>query len=218
MSSEGNTITQQNDPRELLEVFDAAGQGTGVAKPRAAVHLDGDWHQAFHCWIVRRGSEVVLQRRSLVKDTFAGYWDASAAGHWRFGETAEEASREIGEELGIDVAFAALEYRGSERLSRSFDNGLIDREHHHVYVLPLDWTLLRYRPDPAEVSALAAVRGDDLLALLAGARHSIDAVEAVAVDAEGGLTLQAMSVAREHVVPYSKTRLRRILGFGKFNC
>ena len=146
---------------------------------------------------MRRGSEVVLQRRSSIKDTFAGYWDASAAGHWRFGETAEEASREIGEELGIDVAFAALEYRGSERLSRSFDNGLIDREHHRVYVLPLDWSLLRYRPDPAEVSALAAVRGDDLLALLAGTRQSVDAVEAVAVEAEGGLTPLKIAVPGE---------------------
>ncbi len=60
---------QQNDPTELLEVFDARGQPTGRAKSRASIHLDGDWHQAFHCWILRRNrDEIVLQRRSLAKE------------------------------------------------------------------------------------------------------------------------------------------------------
>ncbi len=101
---------QQNDPGELLEVFDADGQATGRARPRAAIHLDGDWHKAFHCWIVRdAGREIVLQRRALVKDTYPGCWDAAAAGHWRFGESAEEAAREIAEELGLAVDFGKLE-------------------------------------------------------------------------------------------------------------
>lgn len=98
---------QQNDPAELLEVLTRSGQATGIARSRAAVHLDGDWHIAFHCWIVRNGGrEVVLQRRSLLKDTYAGYWDAAAAGHWRFGESPAEAAREIAEELGLDVPFS----------------------------------------------------------------------------------------------------------------
>src|SRR5438067_7956933 len=118
---------QQNDPNELLEVFDAAGNPTGRAKSRAAVHLDGDWHQTFHCWILRHDQqEVVLQRRSLAKDTFAGRWDAAAAGHWRFGEAAEQAAREIVEELGLQVSFGELDYRGRESDARAFGKGLID--------------------------------------------------------------------------------------------
>src|SRR6202140_3195630 len=112
---------QQNDPEELLEVFDGGGRPTGRARSRAAVHLAGDWHQAFHCWILRHhGLEVVLQRRALVKDTFAGLWDAAAAGHWRFGERPEHAAREIAEELGLDIGFSELTYRGRERTSRDF--------------------------------------------------------------------------------------------------
>jgi isopentenyldiphosphate isomerase len=206
---------QQNDPHELLEVFDAAGQPTGVAKSRAAVHVDGDWHQAFHCWIVRPGPEVVLQRRSLLKDTFAGYWDASAAGHWRFGETALEASREIAEELGIDFDFAALRYRGHEPLVQTFDNGLIDREHHQVYVLPLALPLQAYRPNPAEVSALAAVPGAELIALLAGQLQSVRSTEAVTVRTGGALSAAAFDLRREELVPYSPARLRRNLGLGE---
>src|SRR5712691_8312246 len=162
-------MVQQNDPTELLEVFDAGGQPTGRAKTRASIHLDGDWHQAFHCWILRRNrDEIVLQRRSLAKDTFPGCWDAAAAGHWRFGETAAEAAREIAEELGLDVNFADLTFRGRERGARRFANGLIDREHHQVYVLESDRPLTDYHPDPSEVIGLAAFASREVLRVAVG--------------------------------------------------
>ena len=204
---------QQNDPDELLEVFDAGGRPTGRARSRAAVHLDGDWHQAFHCWIVRRaGLEVVLQRRALVKDTFAGLWDAAAAGHWRFGEPPEEAAREIAEELGLDISFSELVYRGRERASRRFSNGLTDREHHQVYVLECDRPLSEYRPDPHEVIGVAAFAAAGLLDLVAGRQGSLAASEAVSVGIDGRLEPVELVVERMDLVPYSVARLRRLLG------
>jgi isopentenyldiphosphate isomerase len=207
------TPVQQNDPTELLEVFTPDGQPTGQAKTRAAIHLDGDWHLAFHCWILRRArTEVVLQRRSLRKDTFAGLWDAAAAGHWRFGESATEAAREIGEELGIDVPFAALEYTSRERSARQFPNGLTDRELHDVYVLEDERPLTDYRPDPSEVVGLAAFPVTRLLELQAGIVQAAEALEAVSVTQQGSLESTAVRVTRKHVVPYSAARLRRTLG------
>src|SRR5579859_283399 len=203
---------QQNDPDELLEVFDAAGRGTGRARSRAAVHLAGDWHQAFHCWIVRRqGLEVVLQRRALAKDTFGGLWDAAAAGHWRFGERPEEAAREIAEELGLDISFAELVYRGRERGSRRFANGLTDREHHQVYVLADDRPLIEYRPDPSEVIGLAAFPAGGLVDLVAGRQTALAANEAVSVGIDGRLAQVNVLVERTDLVPYSAARLRRML-------
>jgi isopentenyldiphosphate isomerase len=203
---------RQNDPDELLEVFDTAGRPTGQAKTRAAIHLDGDWHRAFHCWIVRRaGTEVVLQRRSLAKDTFAGCWDAAAAGHWRFGESAAEAAREITEELGITVPFEALEYRGREHAARRFSNGLTDRELHEIYLLRDDRPLLEYRPDAGEVIGLAAFGIADLIALASGGVASIVAREAATVTAEGLLVATELSVTAEDVVPYRADRLRRTM-------
>jgi isopentenyldiphosphate isomerase len=205
-------VVQQNDPEELLEVFDAAGRGTGRTKTRAAVHLEGDWHQAFHCWIVRRqGQEVVLQRRALLKDTYPGCWDAAAAGHWRFGETPRQAAREIVEELGLEVDFAELAYRGRERSNRRLFNGLIDREHHQVYVLETDRALSEYRPDPAEVSAVGAFPTAGLLALLSGRLANLAATEALAVDSGGRLEPIAVSLRKPDLVPYSAARLRRML-------
>jgi isopentenyldiphosphate isomerase len=203
----------QNDPTELLEVFDAQGRPTGRGKSRAAIHLDGDWHQAFHCWILRRqGAEVVLQRRSLAKDTYAGCWDAAAAGHWRYGESAAEASREIAEELGLEIDFTKLTYRGRERAARRFPNGLIDREFHQVYALPLDEPLRAYRPDGAEVMGLGAFRSLPLVDLAAGRLTRVAATEAVAVDADGRLSPTEVVLERQDVVPYSAARLRRMLG------
>lgn len=209
MGNEFATVVEQNDPTELLEVFDAAGKPTGRAKPRAAIHLDGDWHRAFHCWIQRRGGrEVVLQRRSLLKDTFPGCWDAAAAGHWRFGESPAEAAREIAEELGIEVAFETLEYRGHERSARTFPNGLTDRELHEVYVLRDDRPLLEYHPDPDEVSALAAFLFSDLI----GPAETLTSIEGAAVSQNGRLEAAQFTVRRDELVPYSRERLARNLG------
>jgi isopentenyldiphosphate isomerase len=204
---------QQNDPAELLEVFDAGGRPTGRVNSRAAIHLSGDWHQAFHCWILRRQKrEVVLQRRSFEKDTFAGCWDAAAAGHWRSGETPEQAAREIAEELGIEVSFSALTYRGRERQSHTFPNGLIDREFHQVYVLESDRPLLDYRPDPREVIGLAAFLSRELIGLTEGEQGTITATEAVIVAADGILSAQEVVIGRDDLVPYTAVRLRRMLG------
>jgi isopentenyldiphosphate isomerase len=206
-------MVQQNDPTELLEVFDASGNPTGRAKTRAAIHLDGDWHQAFHCWILRQNrDEIVLQRRSLAKDTFPGCWDAAAAGHWRFGETAAEAAREIAEELGLDVNFADLTFRGRERGAQRFDNGLIDREHHQVYVLESDRPLTDYRPDPSEVIGLAAFPSDAVMSLAAGKTPEMRAIEAVLVQPDGSVLADEVVVGRDQLVPYSAARLRRTLG------
>lgn len=204
---------QQNDPDELLEVFDAQGQPTGQAKLRAAVHLDGDWHQAFHCWILRHArQQVVLQRRSFAKDTFSGCWDAAAAGHWRFGETPEQAAREIAEELGLHVKFAELAYRGREAGARAFDNGLIDREHHQVYVLESDRPLMAYRPNPAEVIGVAAFATADLLAIVEGRSTEMCSLEAVRVLPDASLESAEVVVGSDEMVPYSASRLRRMLG------
>ena len=201
VSSKGAGTPAQNDPSELLEVFDAAGQPTGRARPRAAIHLDGDWHLAFHCWILRcGGQEVVLQRRSALKDTFPLCWDAAAAGHWRFGESPEQAAREIAEELGLDVAFSELRWVGREREERAFASGLVDREFHAVYVLDLDAPLSSYRPDPQEVAGLAAVPAAGLLDMAAGRLDQLRAVEPADV-----------VLRREELVPYSEPRLRRLL-------
>ncbi len=209
-----DTRVTHNDPAELLEALDVRGRATGVPMRRSDVHDQGLWHRAFHCWVVRwraSGLEIVLQRRAFTKDTFPEYWDASAAGHWRFGESAEEAARELEEELGIQAPFDMLRYVGRERSQRQHANGLIDREYHEVYVLEWPAALSSYRPDPREVSGVAAVSARELIALASGARDVIWATEGVDVQTDGSTRAARPKLGRALLVPYSAARLRRLV-------
>jgi hypothetical protein len=166
----------------------------------------------------RCGKSSCLQRRALAKDTFPGCWDAAAAGHWRFGETPHEAAREISEELGIEIEFSKLIYRGRERMSRHFANGLTDREFHQVYVLEDDRALSDYRPDPAEVSALGAFSIRDLVAIAEGRLTSLNSIESVTVRSDGVLQRLVVALTKSDLVPYSAARLCRMLGQAWRNC
>jgi len=122
------------DDTELLDLLDEHGEPTGRAKPRAAVHRDGDWHRAFHLWVVHPDGYVLLQRRSRSKDLAAGKVDVSVGGHLRAGEIWLDALREAEEEIGLEVGPADVEFLGTERSERRYPDGSIDREFHDVYV------------------------------------------------------------------------------------
>src|SRR5690242_15381466 len=93
------------DPAELFDVVRYDGTPTGVVKPRAAVHRDGDWHRAVHVWVTGLGPAgepfLLAQRRSTAKDTWPGRLDATVGGHYRAGEGLAEALRETEEEIGV---------------------------------------------------------------------------------------------------------------------
>lgn len=186
---------------ELLEVFDAEGRPTGVAKTRALVHRDGDWHLAFFCWILRNDDEdVVLQRRADSKDVWPGRFDASAAGHVRFGETAAEAAREIEEELGLRVDTRELRPLMRHRQEHLHDSGLIDREIHDVHLWRCELPLETYRPGP-EVSGLAAAPLRAIIELVSGTRDSISTSLVTFDDPENPARV-ALTLRSDDLVPY----------------
>ena len=84
---------------------------------RDTVHRLGLLHATAHIWVVRNNSsEVLLQRRSLSKDSNPGCWDLSSAGHIDAGdEKLESAIRELREELGIHAAPSEMRYIGYTR-------------------------------------------------------------------------------------------------------
>ncbi|HYP61526.1 MAG TPA: hypothetical protein VEQ36_13940, partial [Thermomicrobiales bacterium] len=77
-------MTVAQDPNELFDVVTWDGKPTGIQKRRADVHRDGDWHQAIHVWVMGRdhdGEFLILQRRSMAKDTSPGMLDPTVGGH-----------------------------------------------------------------------------------------------------------------------------------------
>jgi isopentenyldiphosphate isomerase len=151
----------QDDPTELFDLCAPDGRPLGQTKPRALVHRDGDWHRSVHVWVLLeaapgRSYEVVLQRRSLTKDTHPGKVDVSVAGHLRAGETEVAVLREAEEEVGLSLAMSDL-VRLGQRRHESVRPGHADRELQDVFLAVTTLAFDTLRPDPDEVLALLAV-------------------------------------------------------------
>jgi len=94
---------------EWFDVVDAQDRVIGQER-RGVVHARGLRHRAVHVLVFNARGEVFLQKRSMLKDTFPGAWDSSAAGHLDAGEDYDAAAlRELEEELGLATAGLAPE-------------------------------------------------------------------------------------------------------------
>jgi len=176
----GPTLTARptTDPQdELFDVLDSDGRRTGVVKRRGDVHRDGDWHGALHVWVGGLGSYgafVVLQRRSLSKDTWPGALDVAVGGHLRAGETLAEAIREAEEEIGLAVSLADLVALG-RRFAHS-ETGR-DNEVQQVFGVRSDRPLGAYRLHEDEVDAVVSVPLDRAIAVFDGACEAAEGIE-----------------------------------------
>jgi isopentenyldiphosphate isomerase len=108
-----------SDPRELLtHVSEDDTQILGPVE-RGRVHGDPSLvHRAAHVLVLHpTDGTLLLQKRSLQKDTCPGQWDTSVGGHVGFGQSYLEAAlRESEEELGITLTEADLEFLYVTRL------------------------------------------------------------------------------------------------------
>lgn len=160
---------------ELLTTFDEYGNITGSA-PRDTVHRLGLWHETFHCWLISReadgGLSIWLQLRSREKRDYAGLLDITAAGHLLSHETPQDGIRELEEELGISVPFAALHPLGI--IPYTMDTaGFLDRERANVFILETDLPLEAFRLQPEEVAGLVTASFTDFCSLWEGSSSSI---------------------------------------------
>lgn len=126
-----------NSRYELIEVLDENGRFTGLVKPRELVHKTGYWHRTVHVWVVDKTGRLLLQKRSIKKESFPCRWDISAAGHIILGDTPNIAAlRELNEELGIVALENELTHLFSCKSSIVLKNGLyIDNEINEVFGL-----------------------------------------------------------------------------------
>ena len=105
---------------EYLDIVDEEGNPTGEIIERTVAHQKGIRHRTSHVWILRKNKdtiEVLMQKRSLNKDSYPGCYDISSAGHIPAGcSYKNSALRELKEELGVqakkeDLHFIGISYR-----------------------------------------------------------------------------------------------------------
>lgn len=89
--------------KEELDIVDAHDNLVGKAD-RNVAHKKGLLHRGVQIFIFNSKGRIFVQQRSLKKDRFPGFWEASLSGHVSAGETYKEAAeRELHEELGVCV-------------------------------------------------------------------------------------------------------------------
>lgn len=171
------TMPLAQDPDELFDIVTSDGEPTGIAKRRADVHRDGDWHRAIHVWIYgcdNTGAFLLMNQRGRHKDTWPLALDATVGGHLGAGETVEDAYREVEEEIGIEVDPDQLQHVWRRaRESHGDLPGIIDRELQEIYLCRDDRSFTEFRPNPAELEGLVRLSLPDALALFARRTESV---------------------------------------------
>ena len=121
---------------EWLDIVDEHDKVVGKA-PRDQIHRENHWHRSAHIALFNSRGQMFVQLRSKNKDSSAGLWDTSAAGHVDSGESYEQcAVRELFEELGVQITADQLEHTG--RLRPQAGNGF---EFTEIYIVRSDQPL-----------------------------------------------------------------------------
>lgn len=145
-------------------LLDEDGRPNGSAS-KAAVHgLDTPLHLAFSCHVLSDDGRMLLTRRALTKQAFAGVWTNAFCGHPAPGEPMEDAVRRRGlRELGLTLESLALvlpdfRYRATDA------SGIVENEVCPVYLTTVD---ADPRPAPDEVAAWRWIDSAELRAAVA---------------------------------------------------
>ncbi len=124
---------------ELIDITDEKGNALGASRTRGEIHAKGLWHREVHIWIYDSRGDVLLQKRSMQKDTWPGKWDVATAGHVSAGETPEQAAlKEMREEIGIGARFGDIRQVMVCKASTSPKPDYYNNKFEYVYLFKLN--------------------------------------------------------------------------------
>ncbi len=91
-----------NPKDEIVQIVDRNNRETGSV-PRHEMRSRGLPHRACYIMVFNSRGELFVQKRTMSKDIYPGYYDIAAGGVVLAGESYDEsAKRELSEEMGID--------------------------------------------------------------------------------------------------------------------
>ena len=123
---------------EYIDVLDENGNKKHIVRNKQLIYKMGDWHRTVHVWVLNSRNELLIQKRAVDKETFAGLWAISVAGHVRTGEDSIfAAKRELKEEINLNVNDNDLKFIFSLKRKQPCQAGILN-VHDDVYLLQRD--------------------------------------------------------------------------------
>ncbi len=86
---------------EIWDVYDKDRNRTGRTVVRGIEMADGEYHLVVDIWIMNTKGEVLLQKRSMEKETGPGLWCCTGGAAIAGEDSAQAFIREMTEELGV---------------------------------------------------------------------------------------------------------------------
>ncbi len=144
-------------PTELVEIQDADDRTLAILPLREA-HKQGLMHRSVLVLLYNGQNKIYLQRRGKNKSSYPGYWDLSATGHVKAGESREDgALRELREELGIERDSLTLLHSLKASAATAWE---------HVTIFSAGRVEQPPRPNPEEVESGAFYDHNDVTVLV----------------------------------------------------
>ncbi len=94
---------------EIWDVYDKDRNRTGRTAVRGIEMADGEYHLVVDIWIMNTKGEVLLQKRSMEKETAPGLWCCTGGAAIAGEDSAQAFIREMTEELGVAPAIEHAE-------------------------------------------------------------------------------------------------------------
>lgn len=152
---------------ELIDIVTETGEPTGKTALKSEIHSKGHYHNTAHVWYYTKQGQILLAQRAATKIICPLLWDVSVAGHVDAGETIENAAiRETKEEIGLTVSKNELQKIGVFPCFQSYNNGIIDNEFHHTYIVELKVEIYQLTPQEGEVESLKLITHSEFEELL----------------------------------------------------
>ena len=108
---------------ELWDLYDHHMTKTGEIHERGKPVPEGRYHMVVHVAIFNDAGEMLIQQRQPFKDGWPNMWDVTCGGSATAGDTSQSAaSRELREELGLEVDFEDERPRLTIHFSCGFDD------------------------------------------------------------------------------------------------
>ncbi|MDR3264123.1 MAG: NUDIX domain-containing protein [Clostridiales bacterium] len=142
---------------EIWDMLDKNGHKTGrtFLRSEAANIAEGDYYLVVHIYIKNSKNQWLMQKRSLLKESFPGEWDITGGAVVSGEDSVTGAMREVEEEIGVSLATENLKLFA--RIKKK--NHFVD-----IYKAEKDFDTENCVLDPLEVDAVKWVSADELLA------------------------------------------------------